>query len=173
MHTPITISGGANDETRIGRARHGVIVIIAAGLLGLSPGGASAEDLSLTTVAATGNAARVQPGAAAPTAATLTTVTVGGSTVYSPPQLFATYREQLGRPISREGARAILASLADLYVRDGYVKPEFALDDALTGRGVLRVHVYEAQVSSVIFEGDGRFRDALDEIGARLENARP
>ena len=62
----------------------------------------------------------------------------------------------------------------DLYVRDGYVKPEFTLDDALTSRGVLRLQVYEAQVTSVIFEGDGgRFNDALDGIGSRLENARP
>ena len=39
---------------------------------------------------------------------------------------------------------------------------------------MLRVQVYEAQVTSVIFEGDaGSFRDALDEIGARLENKRP
>jgi hemolysin activation/secretion protein len=105
--------------------------------------------------------------------ATLTTVTIGGSTVYSPPQLFAVYRDQLGSVISRDGARSILTSLADLYVRDGYVKPEFTIDDTLTARGVLRVQVYEAQVSNVIIEGDGRFRDALDEIGARLENARP
>ena len=94
--------------------------------------------------------------------------------MYSPPQLFATYRDQLGRPYSREATRAIASALADLYVRDGYVKPEVTLDDALTARGVLRLQVYEAQVTSVIFEGDGgRFNDALDGIGSRLENARP
>ena len=86
----------------------------------------------------------------------------------------AVYRDQLARPISGDGAHAIVAALTDLYVRDGYVKPELVVDDALIGRGVLRVHVYEAQVTNVIFEGDGgRFRDALDEIGARLENTRP
>ena len=72
---------------------------------------------------------------------TLTTVMVDGSTIYSTPQLFAAYRDQLGRPISRDGARAIVSALTELYVRDGYVKPEIALDDSLTGRGVLRVQV--------------------------------
>ena len=59
-------------------------------------------------------------------------------------------------------------------MRDGYVKPEFTLDDALTSRGLLRLQVHEAQVLNVVYEGDGgRFNGALDEIGARLENARP
>ncbi|HEU4781573.1 MAG TPA: ShlB/FhaC/HecB family hemolysin secretion/activation protein [Steroidobacteraceae bacterium] len=127
-------------------------------------------------MAATGElttAAKVAPQITATSAATLTTVIVNGSTLYSPPQLFAAYRDQLGRPLSREAARAILGGLADLYVRDGYVKPELALDDALAARGVLRVQVFEAQVTSVIYEGDGRFSDALDTIGAQLENARP
>ena len=107
-------------------------------------------------------------------AATLTTVVVEGSSVYSPPQLFAAYRDQLGRPYSREATRAIATALAELYVRDGYVKPEFTLDDALTSRGLLRLQVHEAQVLNVVYEGDGgRFNGALDEIGARLENARP
>ena len=114
------------------------------------------------------------PGALTTTPPTLTTVVVDGSSAYAAPELFAAYRDQLARPISRDGARAIVTALTDLYARDGYVKPEFGLDDALTGRGVLRVQVYEAQVTSVIFEGDGgSFRDALDEIGARLENKRP
>ena len=104
----------------------------------------------------------------------LTTVVISGSSAYAAPQLFGTYSPQLARPITGESARAILDSLADLYARDGYVKPELVVDDRLAMRGVLRVQVYEAQVTNVIFEGDGgRFRDALDAIGARLENARP
>ena len=43
-----------------------------------------------------------------------------------------------------------------------------------TGSGVLRLEVHEAQVTRVILYGDtGRYRDALEEIGARLEAARP
>ena len=104
----------------------------------------------------------------------LTTVVISGSSAYAAPQLFGTYSPQLARPITGESARAIIDSLADLYARDGYVKPELVVDDRLAMRGVLRVQVYEAQVTNVIFEGDGgRFRDALDAIGARLENARP
>lgn len=159
MRGPITISGARTSSTRTSRERCGALVIIASGVVSLFSAGVCAETPRLTTLAA---------------APVLTTVSVGGSSVYTPPQLFAAYRDQLGRPISRDGARAIVAALADLYVRDGFVKPEFTLDDSLTGSGVVRVQVYEAQVTSVVFEGDsGRFRDALDEIGARLENARP
>jgi len=110
----------------------------------------------------------------APLTTTLTTVIVDGATAYATPELFAAYRAQLGLPVSRDGARAIATALAELYVHDGFVKPEVTLDDTLSARGVLRMHVYEAQVTSVIIEGDGGgFRDTLDDIGARLEGQRP
>jgi hemolysin activation/secretion protein len=106
--------------------------------------------------------------------AALTTVIIDGSSAYSQPQLFATYRDHLGRPFSRETTRAIAMALADLYAKDGYVKPEFTQEDTLASRGVLRLQVYEAQVSRVIFEGGGgKSGAALDEIGTRLENTRP
>jgi len=112
-----------------------------------------------------------QKPAAAPV---LATVVVDGSTVYDAARLFASYRDQLGHPITREGARAIVQSLLALYERDGYVRPEIRLDDSLTGRGVLRVRLFEAQVTQVQFEGDaGRYQAQLEEIGARLEGARP
>lgn len=132
------------------------LVIIATGIFSLfSAGVAAAAPQPLTTT-------------------TLTTVIVEGASAYQVPELFAVYRDQLGRPISRDGARAIVTALADLYVRDGYVKPELALDDSLAARGLLRVQVYEAQVTNVIIEGDGgKFRDSLEVIAARLENARP
>ena len=62
-----------------------------------------------------------------------------------------------------------------LYERDGYVKPELALDDSLTGRGVLRVQVHEAQITRVIFEGDtGRIRRRTGPHRARASsNAKP
>ena len=137
------------------------LVIIATALPGVT--GAAGN---LTTTAA--------PASQAMPAATLTTVIIDGSSVYSPPQLFAAYRSHLGQPYSREVTRAIAIALADLYAQDGYVKPEFTQDETLTSRGVLRLQVYEAQVSRVIFEGDdGKAGAALDEIGARLERARP
>jgi hemolysin activation/secretion protein len=118
------------------------------------------------------------PAAAAPTLTTeptaLTTVIVDGSSVYAPAQLFAAYRDQLGRPVSREGARAIAAALAARYVADGFVKPEVRVDDSLSARGILRMHVHEAQVTNVVFEGDaGRQLPALERIAAKLEGARP
>jgi len=149
MRTLVTINAAATTP-RIANVRRVAPVIIAA-LLALPSGDAIAAALP-----------------------TLTTVVVDGSSVYTAPQLFAVYRDQLARPISGDGTHAIVVALSDLYMHDGYVKPELVVDDALVGRGVLHVHVYEAQVTNVVFEGDGgRFRDALDEIGARLENTRP
>lgn len=148
----MTICGIANPHLHSTRSGVAAIVIIAAGMF--APWSHAAAPAALTT--------------------TLTTVVVEGSTAYTPPALFAVYREQLGRPVSLDGARAIVTALADLYARDGYVKPELVIDDALAGQGVLRVRVYEAQVTDVIFEGDGgSFSDSLEAIGARLENTRP
>ncbi|MEO8061837.1 MAG: ShlB/FhaC/HecB family hemolysin secretion/activation protein [Pseudomonadota bacterium] len=107
-------------------------------------------------------------------APTLTTVIVAGSTIYSTPRLFAAYRAQLGQAINRDNARAIVDALTELYARDGYLKPEIALDDSMTGRGVLRAQVYEAQVTRVIYQGDdGAFAPALKHIGDELEGSRP
>ena len=42
----------------------------------------------------------------------LVSVVIRGSSVYAAPALFDVYREQLGKPITAEGARAIARSLA-------------------------------------------------------------
>ena len=165
MRGQLTITGSIARLRRVAGMRPAALVIIATGIFALP---AAADSGTLTTTL------KPAPQAAPAPAATLTTVIVDGSTVYSPPQLFAAYRDQLGRPYSRESTRAIAIALADLYVRDGFVKPEVTLDDTLTSRGVLRLQLYEAQVSRVIYEGDdGKFGDELDGIGARLEGARP
>jgi len=104
----------------------------------------------------------------------LTTVVVNGSTLYGPPQLFAAYRDQLGQPISRDSARAVVDGIVALYERDGFVRPELVLDDSLTASGVLRVQVHEAQITRVSFEGDtGRYRSEFERIGKGLEQTRP
>lgn len=157
MRGQMTISSArlrARQERTPARA---VLVII---LLAAAASGAQAADPALTT-----------PSAPAPL---LTTVVVDGSSVYGAAQLFPAYREQLGRPISRESAGAVVDAILALYERNGYVKPELTLDNSLTGRGVLRVQVHEAQISRVIFEGDSsRFRRELDSVAARLEQAKP
>jgi hemolysin activation/secretion protein len=168
MHALITITSQQAASTRRVTSRRGALVIIAAGIFtAVSPLADAAEDLLLTTVA-------VPPAPSRAAAPTLTTVVVAGSTIYSTPRLFAAYRAQLGLAINRDNARAIVAALTDLYVRDGYVKPEITLDDSLTGRGVLRAQVFEAQVTRVVYEGDdGAFSPALKRIGDELEGARP
>lgn len=120
------------------------------------------------------NARLTTASAAVPVAASLTTVVVSGSTVYDATRLFGAYRGELGKPLTRESARAVTAALADLYTSDGYVQPEIRLDDALAGSGVLRATVSEAQITNVVFEGDtGRNRDALDRIATKLEASKP
>ena len=139
--------------------RRALVIIAAAASLALMAASARAADASLTTQT------RVP---------LLTTVAIEGSTAYQAPQLFDTYRDQVGKPITRESARAIAAALTARYERDGFVKPEIGFDDSLTGRGVLRVQVHEARIARVLIEGDaGRHRAALESIGARLEQARP
>jgi hemolysin activation/secretion protein len=138
--------------------RHVTLVIIAFAALGANP---SAGAGSLTT-----------------TAAPLTTVVVDGSTAYGPAQLFAVYRDNLGQPLSREGARAISTAistaLAGRYTADGFVKPEVRVDDSQVARGILRLQVFEAQVTNVVIEGEvGRQRPALERIAAKLEGTRP
>src|SRR6185503_11933828 len=161
MYSQVTINGWVLLMTRVQRlSRRALVIIAVAPLLALPAARARAAAPVLTT----------QPQGVP----LLTTAVVDGSSVYPAPQLFDTYRDQVGKPISRESARAVADALTALYERDGFVKPEVTFDDSMTGRGVLRVQVHEARVARVLFEGDtGRYRDALEKIGSRLERARP
>jgi hemolysin activation/secretion protein len=143
----MTITSAASSTKRIASTHGAMLVIIATGMFGPSAAGAAAPPK-------------------------LTTVVVDGSSVYAAPAMFLAYSAELGRPVTRDGARAIVNGIADLYVRDGYVKPDVSVVDSATA-GVLRVRVHEAQVTSVIIEGGGPFAAELADIGARLENARP
>ena len=62
--------------------------------------------------------------AEAPAAPKLTTAVFQGSTVYSHSELFGVYGDQIGRPISRESAQAIVSGVNQLYQRDGFSPPE-------------------------------------------------
>src|SRR5437868_3864020 len=143
----------------INRASAVIICALFAGIAG------AADDFASTGHLAT---------SVAPVAAALTTVVIDGSTVYDAPRLFGAYRAQLGKPITRESARAVVDALAGLYTGDGYVQPEIRLDDALVADGVLRARLSEAQVTNVVFEGDtGNYRDALGRIATKLESSKP
>jgi len=152
----MTISGPGPAIFRRRPAPLRALVII---ILALAAGRAIAENVGLTTEA---------------TAPALAAVVVDGSTRYSPPQLYTAYREQLGQPASRDTARRIVDALQALYQRDGWVRPEIQSDDALAGRGIIRVQVYEARISRVTLEGEaGHHRRTLENIGARLVAAQP
>ena len=104
----------------------------------------------------------------------LRSVVIDGSTVYSPAALFATYRRQLGHPLTREGTQAIAAAIAARYAADGYARPELRHDPALAAEGVLRINVFEPHLARVTIEGTpGRHRGAMERIAAGLLESRP
>jgi hemolysin activation/secretion protein len=100
---------------------------------------------------------------------TLSATVVDGSSAYTPTQLFAAYRDQLGRPITTSSARAIITQIEALYERDGYSRPEFRLDEDLAANGILRIEVFEAQITRVEFSGDtGPYAARLEELASDL-----
>jgi hemolysin activation/secretion protein len=100
---------------------------------------------------------------------TLSAAVIDGSRAYTPTQLFAAYRDHLGRPINPSSTQAIIAQLEALYLRDGYSRPEFSLDDDRAAAGILRIEVFEAQVTRVQFTGDaGPYAARLEELASDL-----
>lgn len=105
---------------------------------------------------------------------TLVSVVVRGSTIYDAPALFAVYREQLGKPISAAGARAIAAALLSKYEADGYSRPQIKLDDSLLEVGVLRFDVLEPRIAEVRVSGDpGPHLERLESLGTQLRDEGP
>jgi hemolysin activation/secretion protein len=100
---------------------------------------------------------------------TLDATVIDGARAYTPTQLSAAYRDQLGRPINPSSAQAIIAQLEALYLRDGYSRPEFHLDDDRAAAGILRIEVFEAQITRVQFTGDaGPYAARLEELASDL-----
>jgi hemolysin activation/secretion protein len=111
---------------------------------------------------------------AAARAADLTSAVIRGSSVYDAPELFEVYRDQLGKPISQSGARAIVAELIAKYERDGYSRPQVRVDDALIQHGILRIDVSEARISEVKISGDpGPHLARLETLGSQLRGDGP
>ena len=111
---------------------------------------------------------------AATSAAPLRTAVIEGSTVFAPPQLFAAYRDALGQPLTIDGARAISAAIAELYVGGGYVRPEVRTDTARAADGILVVKIYEPHLARLTIDGTpGRHRERLEAMAAPLLRAHP
>ncbi|HET7609608.1 MAG TPA: ShlB/FhaC/HecB family hemolysin secretion/activation protein [Gammaproteobacteria bacterium] len=97
-----------------------------------------------------------------------------GSTVYDAPTLFEVYREQLGKPVSADRARAIVAALLAKYEADGYSRPQAKLDDALLEAGVLRIDIREPRIGEVRVNGDpGPHLERLETLGTKLRDDVP
>jgi hemolysin activation/secretion protein len=104
----------------------------------------------------------------------LTAAVIRGSSVYTPAQLFATYRDELGQPIDGARARAVIGAVGDLYERDGYSRPEVRADGKLPAPGIMRLEVVEPQITEVVIEGDaGPHRARLEELSSQLEHMQP
>lgn len=100
---------------------------------------------------------------------TLNATVIDGASAYSPAQLFSAYRDQLGRPIKTSSTQAIMAQLEALYLRDGYSRPEFRIDEDLAAAGILRIEVFEAQITRVAFTGEsGPYAARLEELASEL-----
>jgi hemolysin activation/secretion protein len=112
--------------------------------------------------------------AAAVAAPNLVSVVVRGSTVYDAPALFDVYRDQLGKPVTADGARAIMAALLQKYDADGYSRPQAKLDDALLEVGVLRIDLLEPRIGEIRVSGDpGPHLARLESLGTKLQDDVP
>jgi hemolysin activation/secretion protein len=115
----------------------------------------------------------VRPARAA-TQPLLSSAVITGSSVYDAPQLFATYREQLGQPLTQASASTVTAALARMYERDGYSRPELQLDERPMTAGILRIEVYEVRFTRVTFSGPaGPYRERLAAFGAQIRDRNP
>ena len=104
----------------------------------------------------------------------LVSVVVRGSTVYDAPALFDLYRDQLGKPVTAAGARAIAAAVIRKYETDGYSRPQAKLDDALLEVGVLRIDLLEPRFGEVRVNGDpGPHLERLERLGTKLREDVP
>ena len=116
----------------------------------------------------------ITPAAAQQTAPRLTSTVIRGVTVYEPAELFPLYREHLGQPIDRARVAAIVTALADRYQEDGYSRPRMTVDDELVRLGVIRINVFETQISSVDIRGDvGPHREKIERMTSTLADGRP
>jgi hemolysin activation/secretion protein len=104
----------------------------------------------------------------------LSAAVIRGSTVYTPVELFAAYRGELGRSIDRTTAAAVISAVEAMYERDGYSRPEVRADAALLANGILRIEVTEPRIAEVVMNGDaGPYADTLERLSAPLEGMQP
>ena len=99
---------------------------------------------------------------------------ISGSSVYDAPQLFASYRDQLGQPLTQASASAVAAALARMYERDGYSRPELQVDERTMAAGILRIEVFEARFTRVTYSGPaGPYQQRLAALGAQIRDSNP
>jgi hemolysin activation/secretion protein len=104
----------------------------------------------------------------------LASVAIAGSTVYSPAELFRTYRDRLGQPVSRALAQDVAAAIGRLYEENGYARPQMRLDESLAEEGVMQIRLSEPRISRVTIEGEpGAYRSRIEMIAAELVETVP
>jgi len=106
--------------------------------------------------------------------APLRSAVIDGSTVFSPPEFFAAYRDALGQPLTPENARGVATKVAALYTDAGYVRPEVRSDLAQAAQGILLVRIAEPHVARVTVDGTpGRHRERLEQLAESVLESRP
>jgi hemolysin activation/secretion protein len=104
----------------------------------------------------------------------LSAAVIHGSSVYTPGELFASYRAELGKAIDRTTARTVIQALEAMYERDGYSRPQIRADAGLLESGILRIEVREPRITEVQTKGDaGPYRDTLERLSAPLAGMQP
>jgi hypothetical protein len=67
----------------------------------------------------------------------LSATVINGVSAYTTTELYDTYRDQLGKPIDRTTAQAVIAAIEQLYVQDGYSRPTVRVEGDLAASGLL------------------------------------
>src|SRR5688572_20666625 len=106
--------------------------------------------------------------------ASLRSAVIDGSTLFSPPEFFAAYRDALGQPLTPDSARAVASAIAALYTDAGYVRPEVRTDQSKAAQGILIARIAEPRLARVTVDGTpGRHRERLEQLAAPLLDSRP
>jgi hemolysin activation/secretion protein len=104
----------------------------------------------------------------------LSAAVINGVSAYTSTALYDTYRDQLGKPINRTTAQAVIAAVERLYVQDGYSRPVVQVQGDLAASGLLRLQVLEPQITRVAVSGDaGPYAARIDVLTAPLRDQRP
>lgn len=100
---------------------------------------------------------------------TLTAVAIRDSAVFSPAELFAAWRDHVGRPVADDTAVTIADAVRAMYQDRGYARPGYKVLDDGQRTGVVRIRVVEVKLSRIDWSGSaGPFEQQLRDMAGAL-----